>query len=387
MTATLGRDPLLAAAEVAEVAASHADATERDRRLAEPVVEALRARDFGGMALPRRLGGCALAPGTIVEVLERIGAADGSAGWVAMIVSTSSLLAGYLPPDVAAAVFADGPRTFTAGALAPKGRGVPAEGGLRVTGRWPFGSGSLHASWIAGGVIVEGRDPLPTGGSDVQTVLMPADDVDLLLDTWQTVGLAGSGSYDFAVSDLFVPATHVVSLITGEPWPEDPLFRFPIFGMLALGVAAVMLGIARGAIDELLDLASEKVPTGSRRRLAERPHTQAAIASSEARLLAARRLLCETSAEAYELAADEGRIDDVAKARLRMAATFAAETSVAVVDAMYEVGGGTSVYETWGLARRFRDVHTASQHMAIAPPTWELAGRILLGLETDTGTL
>ncbi len=387
MPATLGRDPLLAAAEVATVAAEYADVTERERRLAEPVVEALRVRDFGGMALPRRLGGSALAPETIVEVLERIGAADGSAGWVAMIVSTSSLLAGYLPPDTAAVVFADGPRTFAAGALAPKGKGTPTGDGVRVSGRWPFGSGSLHASWIAGGVIVEGRPPLPSGAPDVQTVLMPADDVQVLTDTWDTVGLAGSGSYDFAVADLHVPSEFVTSLVTVEPWPDDPLFRFPVFGMLAVGVAAVMLGIARGAIDELVALAGAKTPTGSRRRLAERPYTQVAVAACEARLAAARQSLRDVAAEAYELAGTEGRIDDVTRARLRMAATLAAETSVAVVDAMYEAGGGTSVYETWGLARRFRDVHTASQHMAIAPPTWELAGRILLGLETDTGTL
>lgn len=384
---TVHQDPLLAAAEVAEVAAEHVAVSEQGRRLAPPVVEALRQRAFGGMALPRRLGGFALAPETIVEVLERIGAADGAAGWVAMIVSTSSLLAGYLDPEVAADVFAEGPHTFTAGALAPKGRAVPTADGLRVTGRWPFGSGSLHASWIAGGVIVEGRPPLPSGAPDIQTVLMPDAEVEILTDTWDTVGLAGSGSYDFEVTDLLVPADHVTSLVTVTPWPDDPLFRFPVFGMLAVGVAAVMLGIARGAIDELVALAGGKIPTGSRRRLAERPHTQAAVAAAEARLAAARELLREACGEAYDLAAAEGSIDVNARARLRMAATFAAETSVAVVDGMYEAGGGTSVYETWGMARRFRDIHTASQHMAIAPPTWELAGRVLLGLDTDTGML
>ena len=147
------------------------------------------------------------------------------------------------------------------------------------------------------------------------------------------------------------------------------------------------LGIARGALGDVAELAGAKTPTLSTRRLGERPATQAALARAEASVSAARAGLLAAIADGSQLARSGGVISVPARARLRMAATHAAETSAAAVDAVWRLAGGSAIYETGPLERRFRDVHAATQHMLVGPATWELTGRSLLGLELDDSQL
>jgi alkylation response protein AidB-like acyl-CoA dehydrogenase len=168
---------------------------------------------------------------------------------------------------------------------------------------------------------------------------------------------------------------------------EHPIYLFPVFGLLALGIAAVALGIGRAAIDELVGLAGAKTPTGSVRKLGERPAVQAAIAQAEATLRSAGAFLYQTVEEVSVMARQSGAMSDERRALLRLAATHATTASARVVDAMYGAGGGTAIYQTSPLQRYFRDVHTATQHMMVAPPTLELAGKVLLGVPADTAAL
>jgi alkylation response protein AidB-like acyl-CoA dehydrogenase len=176
-------------------------------------------------------------------------------------------------------------------------------------------------------------------------------------------------------------------VITREPVAEGPLYAFPLFGLLALTIAGTALGIARAAIDDLIELAGGKVPTGSARALAERPVTQARIAQAEATLLSARAFLYEAIASAWDAAESSGTVSVEARAALRLAATHATAASASAVDTAYDLGGGTAIYETSPLQKRFRDVHAATQHMLIGPSTWELTGRLMLGLPSDIAQL
>jgi alkylation response protein AidB-like acyl-CoA dehydrogenase len=297
-----------------------------------------------------------------------------------MIASTSSSMAAYLPEEGAREVFAEGTHSLNAGVFAPMGRAIPVEGGFRVTGRWPFGSAGLHAGWISGGCFVENQTD-----RTVMTAFFPASAVEIL-DTWHVAGLRGTGSNDFAVEDVFVPTRRTACLQIQEPRTDDPLYRFPPFGLLALGIAAVALGIGQGAIDDLRALASGKVPTGSRRRLAERPAIQEAVARAEAMVGAAESFLMTEVENAWRRA-QEGHIDVTTRSRVRLACTHAVDQATQAVDLMYRAGGGTSIYESCRLQQRFRDIHTATQHMMVAQPTWEVVGRVLLDVETDTSSL
>ena len=385
-TETIGttEPPLTAALRLTPRAAALAEETERERELPGELVAELRDAGLLSLCLPRALGGGEAPPGEMARALEQLASADGATAWCAMIASTSSLLGAYLPPRDAELIYARG-RAVTGGVFAPRGRAERRDGAYVVSGRWSFVSGVQHCDWVLGGCVVhDGEEPvlLDDGRPEIRLVLMPIDAVEVI-DTWSVSGLRGTGSHDMSVVAQVVPADRAVSLTDERPRHPGALYSFPLFGLLAIGIASVALGIARGAIEDLRELAGAKTPAGGRRTLAERATVQADVARAEASLRAARGLVL-AEADAAWLAAEGGAaISDHARLGLRLAASHATGVAADVVTAMYHAGGGSSIYDSSPLQRRFRDVHVATQHMMVAPATWELAGRLLLGLPTD----
>ncbi len=335
------------------------------------MVELLRNTGLGAMAIPRGVGGFEPEVLSILEAIRGIATADGSAGWVTMIYATSSVGAHYLSADALAEVYAPGPNVLVAGVLAPRGTVSRSSTGMTLSGRWPFASGSVDADWISLGALdTEGQ---------LLSIILPMSDVEVI-DTWDVIGLRATASHDVAVHDCPIP-DHRVFDLTGRPTTTEAPARFPIYGLLAAGIGAVCLGIARGAIDQLVDLAGAKIPTGSKRRLADRGAVQEAVARAEAMVGAATLYLFDSTAVSSFPATLEER------ARLRAAATYAVDVSRQAVDLMYGLAGGSAVYTRSPLQRHLRDIHTATQHMMVAQPTWELAGRVMLGMEGDTSQL
>ncbi|MGH8926715.1 MAG: acyl-CoA dehydrogenase family protein, partial [Acidimicrobiia bacterium] len=319
---------------------------------------------------PLAVGGTAVEPSVLFGVTETVAAGDGSAGWLTMIYATSSVTGHFLDQRCLDEVFADGARSLVCGVLAPKGRATRVDGGYHLNGRWPFASGSVDANWISLGALID--------DGTLRSFYLPREDI-VILDTWDVMGLRATASHDVEVVDRFVPDHRVFDLTT-NPRTGEPVARFPIYGLLAGGIAAVSLGIARAAIDEAIELGGAKVPTGSKRRLVDRPAMQETIARAETMVAAARVYL-------LSLAAPRDTATVLERARLRMAATHAVNQSAEAVDLMYTVAGGSSLYSRSPLQRQFRDIHTATQHMMVAQPTWELAGKVFLGLEADTSGL
>lgn len=381
--------PIDAARRLAAGVRERADEIERARRLPQELVQAFASAGLFRMGVPRAFGGSEVDPATMVRAIEAVAHADGSAGWCVMIGATSGVMAAYLPDAIAREIYGTDPLVVSGGVLAPMGKAIVTGDGYRVTGRWPFASGCEHCSWLMGGaVLIENDKPrlLPNGAPEVRTMLFPAAAAEVI-DTWTVSGLRGTGSHDIAVRDLYVPHDRSASLVADRPLQPGPLYVFPVFGLLALGIAGVALGVARNAIDALTELAGAKTPTGSRRRLAERAVIQMHVAQAEATLGAARAFLFDAIERAWQAAATHGEMTIQQRAQLRLAATHATVSSATVVDLMYNAGGGTSVYASSPLQRCFRDVHVVTQHMMVAPATYELVGRVLLGLETDPSTL
>jgi alkylation response protein AidB-like acyl-CoA dehydrogenase len=357
---------------------------ERERRLPPALVEQLIDAGLFRMLTPARFGGLEVEPLTALRVFEELACADGSTGWCVMI-GNSGIFAAWLPERAAEEIYGSNPRVITGGALAPTGRAVEVEGGYRATGRWAFGSGCRHSDWLVGNCVVfEGEAPrLREGGvPETRVLVFPASDFEII-DTWSVAGLRGTGSHDFAVSDVFVPAERCLAF-SDTPLVQGPLYRMPIFGLLGAVVASVPLGIARGAIDTLVDLASSKMPRLSSRPLREHPLIQTQVAQAEGLLRMARALLHETVGEAWQRVSSGGEVPARQRALLRLAATQAARSAAEAVDLMYHAAGSTSIYTSSPLERRFRDVHVAIQHALVQPVGWEVAGRVLLGLEPDT---
>lgn len=377
------------ARELATRVADAAAATERERRVAPDLVRELAAAGLFRMLVPRALGGLETDPATALDVLEEIARGDGSAGWVVMIGATTGVIGAYLSDEAAREVFATSPEVVIGGVFHPRGRATVVDGGYRVSGRWPLASGCQHCDWLLGGCILfaDGKPKLRDGGvPEPRMMIFPAREAQVI-DTWDVSGLRGTGSHDIAVEDLFVPRARSIWFSTDVPQRGGALYAFPVFGLLALGIAAVALGIARGALDDLLELAGAKVPTGSRKPLAERAATQATVAQIAALLHGARAHVHATVRDAWRVAQDGGAITLEQRARLRLAATQAVRDAARAVDLSYETGGATAIYAGSALQRRFRDVHVVTQHILVAPPTYELAGRVLLGLPADTEML
>lgn len=373
MTAAL----VLAAEAMQELVEAHADKAEQQRRLPKRLVQGLRDAQLFRMCVPVAYGGPEADVLTLVEAIETIAVADGAAGWCTMIASTTSSMSLFLEPEYARLIYGD-PKAITGGVYAPNGTGVRCEGGWRVTGSWSWGSGSQHCSWLAGG----------TNTDDGGFHLMFLDVADVAIhDTWYSVGMRGSGSHDFSVDGAFVPMGRSVQPRLGKPTIACPLAAFPNYSLLAAGVAAVSLGIARHALDEITELAQQKKPLFSSRTLSQSGSAQAELARAEASLRSARAFLHDELRTAWEAAAAGGRVDITARGRIRLACVHAAETSARVVDTAFTMGGGSSVYETSPLQRCFRDAHVATQHLMVSPRMYEMLGKQLFGHDIDVTML
>jgi alkylation response protein AidB-like acyl-CoA dehydrogenase len=366
---------------------SRAAEIESGRQLPNDIAKRFAEAGFYRACVPETYGGLEVDPLTLSVLIETLAHADGSAAWCVMIGATTGLLAGYMPAATARDLFAD-PTVILAGVYAPRGKAVEEGEHYLVNGRWQWGSGSPNAKWIAGGCVVmrDGQpQTTPSGIPISRMMLVPTKETELA-NNWDVSGLSGSGSQDFAFKNVRVLKAMSIGLITDKPIAR-PLYAFPAFGILAAGISSVMLGLARAAISELIGIAGGKTPEGHRKPLATRARTQEDVAEAEALLRSARAYFHESIDAAWAEAQRGGKLSVDARRDIRISATHAARTSARVVDLMYNLGGGTSVYKTSPLQRIFRDIHVASQHMMVAPPTMELAGKLLLGQDAEISQL
>jgi len=375
---TSSRDRLLTAANgVGAIASAHADEGEHLRRLPAPVVAALRDADLMRMAVPSAYGGPEADPLTIVECIEAVARADGAAGWCCMIASTTSSLAAFLHPDFAAPIYSD-PKVVSGGVFAPNGKAVGDGDSWLVDGRWMWGSGTQHCQWIVGGALAD--------DGTQHVMFFAADDIEFH-DTWHTHGLRGSGSLDFSVTGARVPRGRTVVPAAGVRYVDTPLAAFPNFTLLAIGVAAVTLGLARRALDEIVALGTDKRPQFSQRTIAQMGTNQTDLAKAEASVRAARSLLLDEIATAWDAVVRGGKVEVADRVKIRLAGAHAAEAAARATDVAYTMAGGSSVFSSNPLQRCWRDVHVATQHIMVAPRLYETMGKHLFGLDIDSTML
>lgn len=366
---------------VALIASECAAESESGRRLASPVVEALRDTQAFRMFVPKQYNGPEVDPVTALDVVMTLAAGDGAAGWCATIASLTSHGAGTVDPHWASVIFGDR-RAITGGAFAPTGTatkvGAETGSGYTVDGRWAWGSGSQNCNWLCGGAIDD--------EGVFRLMFFPADEV-TIHDTWDSSGLRGTGSHDLEVRHAVVPDGRWLLPFGAKLQVDSDVSRMPMYTLFAGGVAAVMLGIARHAIDELLLVAPGKRPMGSMKSLAQSPLSHHDIGRAEAILSSARAWLRDETAAAWELVQAGSRVPTDLRVRIRAAATHASVSARQATDIAYDLAGGTAVYSKSPLQRCFRDVHTASAHIMVTSRNFETYGRHRLGLPIDTSML
>ena len=365
----------------------HAVALE-DRHIPRPLVEALYDTGVFKAMLPREVGGLEADPVEWLQLIEELARLNASVGWMAFIQSGVGLT--FLDPERFER-FRErgGGRLILAMSLGRLGgKAVKVDGGYRVSGRWPFASGSPYATWLGGMSAVCGEDgsPLVDAGGQPQRLLAiwPADQA-RLIDTWDGLGLRGTGSGDFEVTDLFVPQEQVNPGFYGPPAYDRALFRLK--EMPEVGHGAHALGIASAALGSFTDAVNSKPIPGSARHTAmghQQAH-QIAFARADVLVRAARTLLHATVRAAYEDAQARTELSMELRVRLREANIFAVRTAREAVGLIFDMAGSSAVYRGRAIEQAFRDINTAANHTNYMETAYSAIGSYFLTRDRPGG--
>jgi alkylation response protein AidB-like acyl-CoA dehydrogenase len=359
------------------IRAKRGDFTEAQQVTPEVIEEMRRAGIFRAL-VAKRFGGDEMTPGEFIRIIERIAEVDGSAAWVASFGHASAYIAA-LPIPTLEIIYKDGPDVSVCGALFPPHVAKAVDGGLEVEGRWKFGSGTTGADLVGVGIKAEGMND----GGLARMALMTRDKVGIA-PNWDVNGLRGTGSHDVVVDKVVVPVDW--TFIRGSAATLDsPLFRYPVMALAAQVLAVVGLGVARGALDTLIEMAGGRGSITGAPTLANRAYVQTEVAQAEAALRSARAFFYEATEDAYAtlVAGESLSVDKINL--LRLSSTHAAKVGVDVAQIAYRLAGTTAIYTDHPIARHFNDALVVAQHAFLSTGTWTSAGQIILGLEAGPG--
>jgi 3-hydroxy-9,10-secoandrosta-1,3,5(10)-triene-9,17-dione monooxygenase len=371
---------------------ARAPATEELRRIPDDTLADLHQSGLFRMLQPRRVGGSELPYRALVELGAIVAQGCGSTGWVLTNLASHHWMVGMWPKPAQDEVWNSSPDVLIGSAFVfPAGKARAVEGGYRLSGRWPFSSGVDASQWNLLGAIVRDERDRPV---EHRIFLVESSDY-AVIDTWFAAGLRGTGSKDVEMAEAFVPAHRSLPLsaISGGPTPGSavnpgPLFQLPALGLFSFVVAAVSLGIARGAIEDYIAATRARVSGYTGKRLADLATQQLRLAEAAALTDAAEAQMLRDCDEATRIIA-EGAVPSMEeKARWRRDGAYAAGMCTRAVDLIFTAVGGAGIYLHAPVQRAFRDIHAANAHYALS---WDvngtLWGRVALGLPAEGATL
>jgi alkylation response protein AidB-like acyl-CoA dehydrogenase len=378
--------------ELAPVIAAAIPRIDADGKLPDQLDAALHAAGMYRLLTPRSCGGAELDPATFAEIIATIAGYDASTAWVLGQVNGAAMSAACLELDVAREIFAASPAVLAWGPPAPDAlhHATIVDGGYRVNGTWQFASGSRQANWLGGLCLICDPDGSQrknaSGRPETRTMLFPKSSA-TITDTWQVVGLRGTGSDRYAVNDLFVPAGRTFQRDSAGWREPGPLYRLSSVYLHALAFGAVALGIARASLDAFVELALHKKPARGSfgQPLRENNAIQGRIGLAEAQLRAARAYLLDAARAGFAEAASmtEGTVGTESRIDMRAASTLAITLSEQVVDIAYRLAGATAIFNAQPFERRFRDMHAVTQQVQGHLSNYETVGQYRLGLPFD----
>jgi alkylation response protein AidB-like acyl-CoA dehydrogenase len=377
-----------AARALAPTIAARAAEGEALRTMPPDLVAALKRAGLFRIAVPRTLGGLELAPTEIIEVIEQISRADGSAGWTVLIGNAAAFFS-WLEPDVVTAMFGGPPDIISTGTFSPTGRAVPTgDGHLVLDGRWGFNSGCCHADWYQLGFLVMAGDVparRPDGRPDWRFAYIPSHDAEVV-DTWRVAGLRGTGSHDVVVADLRLPEAHTAMPMFDPPRHTGPLLEVGFRALTATLLVGFPLGVARRALDELAARAPAKRRWSRESTVAEDALAQRLAGAAEAGLQSARAFAFDAFGAAWEAIGRDGTTTVEQRSRMLLATQQAMEAALGAVEVAYRLVGAAAVYEDDPIGRCFRDVQTARQHVIFSGELFAEYGRARFGVPEPAGS-
>ncbi len=345
--------------------------------LPESLVSSLKAESYFTLLLPEQLGGKQMNYPEYVRLVQEVAKADGSTAWCVNQGSVLSTLARLLPPDVAQEIW-DSPSVTLANGPPAKCQSTEIENGYSLTGSWSFSSGINHADWLLAMAPVVGK------GSSRRIFLwhfLPKHEA-MIGDAWQVNGLKATGSFEFSVADLTIPATHAINVQIQKQDP--PLYQIPLNLLFACGFAAVALGVSRAALDFTIEKLQQKIKRFEKTTMSEDLLTQSSIGRSEALWQSAEAYLYQQVDAVWQSVNNSGYCSFDDKIKLRLAATHVIRQSKEVTDQAYDLCSTDSIFETQDIHKRFQDMHVITQHLQGRPEIYSLVGKHYLGLPADS---
>ena len=381
---------VLAAAALRPVIRGFRDEIDREQRLPKALVEQLHAAGFYRLVRPPELGGLRADPLTYLRVVELLAEGAGSVGWNVCNNNIAQLVSLGLPPEGIQEIYGQGGDVAIAGtAVQGGGRAVPVEGGYRVTGRWPFGTGCQESGWMLGSFqILDGDEPRrsPDGASVFWRGVFRRSEIQLVDGSWDVSGLRATGSFDWTVHDLFLPERRTM-VHAGVPldnqwshWPGTS-YALPAQAWVGPHHSAVITGICRAGIDALIELACEKTPRGRTGRLCDSPQVQDAVGRADAILNAGRAYRTATIVDLWNTVAAGETSTLEQRARCRLAASYTADSAREAMDLVFRQGGSTSYRRDSRLAECWRDLHVVGQAVTVMPEWYPMGGRVFLKMD------
>ena len=377
--------------EIADQAAARGAEIDKARKFPKELYDRIHALGTFYTLAPRKYNGLEAPLSVFNEVIYRSARGNGSMGWLVMVGASQGVGHGFMPANVYADIQAKTPRPKTRGAIAPKGRAVPVEGGYMVSGQWPFASGGPNPDYVSGNCIVfrDGKPSItPMGVPEAIVALLPADKAQFL-DTWHVLGMKGTDSCDVKFDEIFVPADYAYNIFTAVNIFDMTLASLPLRVTLAFAHVALALGIAQGALDDIVELSKTKSASmNPNQKLRDDPIFRHALGENHLRLTGLKAMLDQVAEEA-QTAAEEGRaLTPQETLTGRTMAAYVTFECAKIVDWAYTTGGSSSVYEQSSLQRRFRDIHVATQHASChhAEP-YQVLAKTLLGEELTPAEL
>jgi alkylation response protein AidB-like acyl-CoA dehydrogenase len=379
-----------AAAALRPVIRAYHDELEREQRLPKALVERFHAAGFYRLVRPRELGGLQADPLTYLRTVELLSEGSGSVGWNLCNNNIAQLVTLGLPDAGIREIYAPGGDVAVAGtAVQGGGRAVPVDGGYRVTGRWPFGTGCQESPWMLGSFQILDGDQLrlsPDGASVYWRGVFHRAETQIVAGSWDVSGLRATGSFDWTVDDVFLPERRTM-VHAGVPldnqWSHWPGLSYALPAQAWVGPhhSAVITGIARAGIDALIELAVEKTPRGRTGRLCDNPQVQDAIGRADAILNAGRAYRSATITEVWNTIAAGEDTTLEQRARCRLAAVHAADCAREAMDLVYRQGGSTSYRRESRLAECWRDLQVVGQAVTIMPEWYPMGGRVFMKMD------
>ena len=373
-----------AAREIAPIVQKHNQEAERERRLSRPVLNALRETGLLRMSTPRSLGGLETDPITRALVVEEISRHDSAAGWTLENPLDWAFFCARLPDEGAEEIYSRGADILIAAQFGRPLNATSTEGGYRISGRAPFVSNCYDADWISSTAVVD-VDQHSGGAPETVMVYFPREQCEII-DTWDVMGMRGTGSNDISVTDVFVPKARTFPMVPEfEPGSHyrGPLYRLPLVGAAGTGIPTPMLGVARRAVDEVTELALTKTPVASSALLRERSSAQIQLGQADAILRSGRLLLLDTVSEAWQRCVHGVTHSLKQRADLLLASTHAMSSAVRAVELCCGIAGTTAFRATSPLERCFRDVQTMRHHVFTSEARYGTFGQVYLGVPPD----